>query len=128
MLCVGAMAGMMESMTFNRDAMRTAATYGYSTATDLADWLVRDLNMPFREAHHVTGAVVKAAETAGVAELCDLPLSAFQAIEPRITKDAIALLSVEASVAARTSLGGTAPVRVAEQITRLKTLLNLEQH
>lgn len=125
MLCVGAMAGMMESMAFNRDAMRTAATFGYSTATDLADWLVRDLNMPFREAHHVTGAVVKAAETAGVAELCDLPLTAFQAIEPRITQAAIALLSVEASVAARTSLGGTAPVRVAEQISRLRDLLHL---
>jgi argininosuccinate lyase len=125
MLCVGAMAGMMDSMVFNRDAMRTAATYGYSTATDLADWLVRDLNMPFREAHHVTGAVVKAAEMAGVAELCDLPLTAFQAIEPRITKDAIVLLSVEASVAARTSLGGTAPVRVVEQISRMRDILNL---
>lgn len=125
MLCVGAMAGMMESITFNRDAMRTAATYGYSTATDLADWLVRELNMPFREAHHVTGAVVKAAETVGIAELCDLPLSVFQAIEPRITKEAIALLSVEASVAARTSFGGTAPVRVSEQIANWRDVLNL---
>jgi argininosuccinate lyase len=125
MLCVGAMAGMMESMVFNRDTMRTAATFGYSTATDLADWLVRELNMPFREAHHVTGAVVKAAETAGVAELCDLPLAAFQMVEPRITADAVALLSVESSVGARTSFGGTAPVRVREQIARLQKLLNL---
>jgi argininosuccinate lyase len=125
MLSVGAMAGMMDTMAFDRAAMRNAATFGYSTATDLADWLVRDLNMPFREAHHVTGAVVKAAENAGVAELCDLPLSAFQAIEPRITTDAIALLSVEASVAARASFGGTAPARVAEQISRLRELLNL---
>jgi argininosuccinate lyase len=125
MLCVGAMAGMMESMIFNQDALRKAATFGYSTATDLADWLVRDLNMPFREAHHVTGAVVKAAEAAGVAELCDLPLATFQAVEPRITAQAVALLSVEASVAARTSFGGTAPVRVREQIIRLQNLLNL---
>jgi argininosuccinate lyase len=125
MLSVGAMAGMMDTMAFDRANMRTAATYGYSTATDLADWLVRDLNMPFREAHHVTGAVVKAAETAGIAELCDLPLSVFQSIEPRITTDAIALLSVEASVVARSSLGGTAPVRVCEQISRLRDLLNL---
>jgi argininosuccinate lyase len=125
MLSVGSMAGMMETMAFNRDAMRAAATYGYSTATDLADWLVRELNMPFREAHHVTGAAVKAAEDAGVAELCDLPLATFQAIEPRITVDAIALLSVEASVAARSSLGGTAPIRVREQIARLCNLLDL---
>jgi argininosuccinate lyase len=125
MLCVGAMAGMMETMIFNQDALRKAATFGYSTATDLADWLVRDLNMPFREAHHVTGAVVKAAEAAGVAELCDLPLATFQAVEPRITAQAVALLSVEASVAARTSFGGTAPVRVREQIIRLQNLLNL---
>jgi argininosuccinate lyase len=125
MLCVGAMAGMMETMTFDRAAMRKAATFGYSTATDLADWLVAHLNMPFREAHHVTGAVVKAAEEAGIGELCDLPLATFQAIEPRITSEAIARLSVEASVAARTSLGGTAPVRVVEQIARLQSLLNL---
>jgi argininosuccinate lyase len=125
MLCVGAMAGMMETMTFDRATMRKAATFGYSTATDLADWLVAHLNMPFREAHHVTGAVVKAAEEAGIGELCDLPLATFQAIEPRITSEAIARLSVEASVAARTSLGGTAPVRVVEQIARLQSLLNL---
>jgi argininosuccinate lyase len=125
MLCVGAMSGMMDTMSFNRAAMRKAATFGYSTATDLADWLVRELNMPFREAHHVTGAVVKAAEDAGIDELCDVPLSVFQSIEPRITSNAIALLSVEASVAARASLGGTAPVRVGEQISRLRELLNL---
>jgi argininosuccinate lyase len=125
MLCVGAMTGMIETMIFNRETMRKAATFGYSTATDLADWLVMELKMPFREAHHVTGAVVKAAENAGVEELCDLPLAVFQQIEPRITNDAIARLSVEASVAARTSLGGTAPIRVCEQISRLRELLNL---
>ncbi len=126
MLSVGSMAGMMQSVTFNRDAMRQAATYGYSTATDLADWLVRDLNMPFREAHHVTGAVVKAAEAAGIAELCDVPLATFQAIEPRIDASVIALLSVEASVAARDSYGGTAPKRVLEQVKRLRQALHLD--
>lgn len=115
MLCVGALAGMMGTISFNRAPMREAAARGYSTATDLADWLVRNLGMPFREAHHVTGAIVKAAEDAGVAELCDLPLAAFQAVEPRITDEAVVALSVEASVAARTSYGGTAPQRVREQ-------------
>lgn len=126
MLSVGSMAGMMQSITFNRDAMRQAATFGYSTATDLADWLVRVLNMPFREAHHVTGAVVKAAEAAGIAELCDVPLATFQAIEPRIDASVIALLSVEASVAARDSYGGTAPKRVLEQVKRLRHALQLD--
>jgi argininosuccinate lyase len=108
-LSVAAMRGMIETIAFDPAAMRRAATLGYSTATDLADWLVRALNMPFREAHHVTGAVVKRAEVLGVAELCDLPLAEAQAIEPRITAEALAALSVEASVAARTSYGGTAP-------------------
>ncbi len=126
MLSVGSMAGMMQSITFNRDAMRQAATFGYSTATDLADWLVRVLNMPFREAHHVTGAVVKAAEAAGIAELCDVPLATFQAIEPRIDASVIALLSVEASVAARDSYGGTAPKQVLEQVKRLRHALQLD--
>ncbi|MFN5271190.1 MAG: argininosuccinate lyase, partial [Hyphomonadaceae bacterium] len=126
MLSVGSMAGMMQSVTFNRDAMRQAATFGFSTATDLADWLVRVLNMPFREAHHVTGAVVKAAEAAGIGELCDVPLATFQTIEPRIDASAIALLSVEASVAARDSYGGTAPKRVMEQVKRLRQALQLD--
>ncbi len=114
-LCTRAMTGMMETIAFDRAALRAAAARGYSTATDLADWLVRDLAMPFREAHHVTGAVVKRAEQAGVAELADLPLADFQAIEPRITEAARALLTVEQSAASRASLGGTAPVRVREQ-------------
>ncbi|MEN9856439.1 MAG: hypothetical protein RLZZ157_1565 [Pseudomonadota bacterium] len=126
LLSVGAMAGMMGSMVFNEEAMRRAAAFGYSTATDLADWLVMELAMPFRQAHHVTGAVVKAAEEQGVAELCDLPLAAFQAIEPRINADAIARLSVASSVAARTSLGGTAPVRVREQVQAWRTRLELD--
>jgi argininosuccinate lyase len=117
---------MIGSMVFNEDAMRRAAAFGYSTATDLADWLVMELAMPFRQAHHVTGAVVKAAEEQGVAELCDLPLAAFQAIEPRINADAIARLSVASSVAARTSLGGTAPVRVREQVQAWRKRLELD--
>ena len=83
-LCLTAMAGMIETMSFNRDVLRAAAAKGYSTATDLADWLVRELKIPFREAHHITGAVVKRAEELGIAELSNLPLSEFQAIEPRI--------------------------------------------
>jgi argininosuccinate lyase len=117
-LCVAAMDGMMATITFDRARMRAAATLGYSTATDLADWLVRELGLPFREAHHVTGAVVKRAEQLGVAELCDLPLDQAQAIEPRITAKALAGLSVEASVAARRSHGGTAPEQVRAQIAR----------
>ncbi|TPW08575.1 MAG: argininosuccinate lyase [Alphaproteobacteria bacterium] len=109
------MSGMMETIAFNRDALREAASKGYSTATDLADWLVRELAMPFREAHHVTGAVVKRAETLGAATLADLPLAEFQKIEPRITEAARALLTVEQSAASRDSYGGTAPVRVREQ-------------
>ncbi len=122
-LCVVAMTGMIETIRFDRAALRAAATRGYSTATDLADWLVRALNMPFREAHHVTGAVVKRAEALGVAELCDLPLGEFQAIEPRIDEAARAALSVEKSVAARTSYGGTAPDQVRAQIARWKEIL-----
>ena len=114
-LCVRAMQGMMETIAFNRDALRDAASKGYSTATDLADWLVRELAMPFREAHHVTGAVVKRAETLGAATLAELPLAEFQKIEPRITEAARALLTVEQSAASRDSYGGTAPVRVREQ-------------
>ncbi|MBT9445909.1 MAG: argininosuccinate lyase [Hyphomonadaceae bacterium] len=114
-LCVRAMQGMMETIAFNRDALREAASKGYSTATDLADWLVRELAMPFREAHHVTGAVVKRAEALGAATLAELPLAEFQTIEPRITEAARALLTVEQSAASRDSYGGTAPVRVREQ-------------
>ena len=102
-----------------RDAarMKAAAGAGYSTATDLADWLVRELKMPFREAHHVTGRIVAAAERKGVA-LEDLPLAAMQEIEPRITSDALKVLSVERSVASRVSMGGTAPANVRREATK----------
>ncbi len=119
-LSVTAMIGMIETMRFNRETMRAAAAKGYSTATDLADWLVRELRVPFREAHEITGRIVRVAEDAGVAELAHLPLSEFQAVDPRITEAARALLTVEKSVESRDSYGGTAPQRVREQIERWK--------
>jgi argininosuccinate lyase len=116
-LCLAAMTGMVRDMAPDAARMRAAAGEGFSTATDLADWLVRALEMPFREAHHVTGRIVRAAEAQGLA-LDQLPLAALQAVEPRITKDALAVLSVDRSVASRTSFGGTAPKQVAAQAKR----------
>jgi argininosuccinate lyase len=110
-LCLAAMAGMMETMTPNTDAMRAAAGRGFSTATDLADWLVREAGLPFREAHHVTGALVAEAEQKGI-ELADLSLEDMQKADSRITDGVYAVLSVENSVASRTSHGGTAPDNV----------------
>jgi argininosuccinate lyase len=122
-LSVAAMTGMIQTMTFNRAKMRAAATLGYSTATDLADWLVRELKTPFREAHEITGKIVRRAEDMGVAELNALPLAEAQAIEPRITAAALEALSVERSVESRASYGGTAPVRVREQVARWRKAL-----
>jgi argininosuccinate lyase len=116
-LCLAAMTGMVRDMVPDAARMKAAAGAGYATATDLADWLVRTLNMPFRDAHHVTGRIVAAAEARGVA-LEALPLAAMQAIEPKITKEALKVLSVERSVASRTSLGGTAPKNVGAQARR----------
>ncbi len=113
-LCLAAMTGMVGDMAPDPDRMRAAAGLGYATATDLADWLVQNLKMPFREAHHVTGRIVAAAEKAGV-PLDRLPLPAMQAIEPRITMAVFRVLSVERSVASRTSFGGTAPKNVRTQ-------------
>ena len=96
------------------ERLRQAAARGYSTATDLADWLVRTLKMPFRDAHHVTGRIVARAAKDGVA-LHELPLSVMQEVEPKITADALKMLSVEASVDSRTSFGGTAPKNVTAQ-------------
>jgi argininosuccinate lyase len=114
-LSLAAMTGMVADMQPRADAMRSAAEAGYPTATDLADWLVAKLGKPFREAHHAAGAIVKRAE-----ELCvplhKVPLEEMQKIEPQITADVFSVLSVEASVHARTSYGGTAPARVREQI------------
>ena len=116
-LSIDAMTGMVRDMTPDIERMKAAAGSGYATATDLADWLVRTLKMPFRDAHHVTGQIVAAAEKANVA-LDKLPLAAMQAIEPRITKDVYAVLSVERSVASRSSFGGTAPKNVRAQAKR----------
>jgi argininosuccinate lyase len=114
-LSLAAMAGMIEDLRANDKAMRRAAEAGYPTATDLADWVVRVLGKPFREAHHIAGAIVKEAETKDLT-LDKLPLADMQKIEPGITKDVYAVLSLEASVRSRLSFGGTAPERVREQI------------
>ncbi len=110
-VALAAMTGMIGDLEPVPEAMHAAAGRGFSTATDLADWLVRELKMPFREAHHVTGSIVKRAETLGVG-LENLPLADMQAIEPRITKAVFGVLSVEKSVASRVSYGGTAPQNV----------------
>src|SRR6266852_3265579 len=122
MLSIAAMTGMVRDMTPDVARMREAAGEGYSTATDLADWLVRTLNMPFREAHHVAGRIVAKAAADNVA-LNELPLAAMQAIEKRISKDVLAVLSVDNSVTSRVSHGGTAPNNVRREATRwLKAL------
>jgi argininosuccinate lyase len=113
-LMLPAMTGMIDDLKPNPERMREAAARGYSTATDLADWLVRTLGMPFREAHHVTGRIVRLAEERGLA-LEAVPLADMQAIEPRITADVFNVLSVENSVASRRSFGGTAPENVRAQ-------------
>ncbi len=118
-LCIAAMTGMIRTMIINSDAMLAAAGKGYSTATDLADWLVRELNIPFRQAHHIAGEVVKRAERQAMT-LEQLSLADLQAVEPRITDAARAMLSVQASVASRISLGGTAPDRVRAAIAAAK--------
>ena len=110
-LSIHAMTGMMSSLQVNEARLRDAASAGFSTATDLADWLVREANLPFRDAHHVTGGLVKLAESKGC-ELADLSLKEMQAADKRITKAVYGVLSVDKSVASRTSLGGTAPTRV----------------
>jgi argininosuccinate lyase len=114
-LSLAAMAAMIADLKVDADAMRAAAGAGYPTATDLADWLVRVLNKPFREAHHIAGAIVKRAEELKL-DLDKLPLDEMQKIEPSITKDVFAVLGLDASVASRLSLGGTAPARVREQL------------
>ena len=118
-LAVAAMAGMVEDMEPNKTAMRDGLVNGFPTATDLADWLVRVLNMPFRDAHHVTGSLVALAEKNGVG-LDELTLGDMQTVEPRITKDVYSVLSVDASVKSRVSFGGTAPdnVRAAAREAR----------
>ena len=122
MLALAAMAGMVSDMTANRDALAAAAGSGFSTATDLADWLVRALGMPFRQAHHVTGALVKLAEDKGV-DLDGLSLADMQGVHAEITEEVFSVLGVDNSVASRTSYGGTAPARVREQVARWREVL-----
>ncbi|WJY22793.1 argininosuccinate lyase [Fontisubflavum oceani] len=122
MLALAAMTGMIGDMTANRESLEAAASSGFSTATDLADWLVRTLDMPFRDAHHVTGALVKLAEDAGC-DLPDLSLAQMQSVEARITEGVYDVLGVHNSVASRVSYGGTAPTQVRTQIARWKEVL-----
>ena len=114
MLCIHAMAGMVRDLTPDEARMKKAAGEGYATATDLADWLVRTLKMPFREAHHVTGRIVGKASEAGIA-LHKLSLDEMQVIEPRISAELFDVLTVQSSVKSRTSFGGTAPKNVRAQ-------------
>ena len=122
MLALAAMTGMVSDMSANRPALAAAAASGFSTATDLADWLVRALGLPFREAHHVTGALVKLAEDKGC-DLPDLSLDEMKSAHPGITADVFGVLGVENSVRSRQSYGGTAPDQVRAQIARWKDRL-----
>ncbi|MEO5973487.1 MAG: argininosuccinate lyase, partial [Sphingomicrobium sp.] len=115
LMSLQAMAGMLAQATFDADRMRAAAAAGHATATDLADWLVLQADVPFREAHHIAGRAVTAAEAAGTS-LDQLDHAALQAIDPRIGNGALAALKLDSSVAARTSAGGTAPDRVREAV------------
>jgi argininosuccinate lyase len=120
------MTGMVRDLEPDVVRMKKMAGEGYATATDLADWLVRTLKMPFRDAHHVTGRIVGLASKQGVA-LHELPLKAMQEVEPKITAEALRVLSVEASVKSRTSYGGTAPKNVLSQAKAWLKRLEKEQ-
>jgi len=126
-LAVRAMTGMVRDLVPDEARMAAAAGEGYATATDLADWLVRTLKMPFREAHHVTGRIVAKAAEQGVA-LHEVGLVEMQAVEPRITADVLNVLSVRASVDSRTSFGGTAPANVRAQAAEWLKRLEKEQN
>jgi len=125
-LSIAAMTGMVESVTFNADRMRIAAEAGHSTATDLADWLVRIAGIPFREAHHVTGRAVRIAEERNV-RLWELPLDALVSIDARIDASIFDVLSVDASVQSRMSHGGTAPSAVRERIAEAQKALEMDR-
>jgi argininosuccinate lyase len=121
-LSLAAIGGMVRDMTPDTARMRTMAGSGFATATDLADWLVRVLKLPFRGAHHVTGRLVAIAEARGV-DLADLSLADMQAVEPGVTADVFSVLTVDASVASRASFGGTAPENVAREAAKWLGLL-----
>jgi argininosuccinate lyase len=120
MLVLPATTAMIAGMTADEAAMRALTRHGFLTATDLADWLVRELDLPFRDAHHVTGAIVKLAESKGV-DLKDLALADLKAIEPRLTDNVFDALDIERAVAGRISEGGTAPTRVSEAVKAART-------
>jgi argininosuccinate lyase len=121
-LSLAAIAGMVRDMTPDLARMRELAGSGFATATDLADWLVRVLKLPFRDAHHITGRLVAVAEAKGV-ELSGLTLAEMQIVEPRITEAVFSVLAVDASVASRTSQGGTAPANVKREAARWQAAL-----
>ncbi|MCK5932131.1 MAG: argininosuccinate lyase [Fulvimarina manganoxydans] len=124
-LALAAATGMVRDLVVDVEAMRKAAGHGFSTATDLADWLVREAGLPFREAHHVTGRAVSMAEERRIG-LADLPLDDLKSLNPAITEDVFSVLTVEASVASRKSFGGTAPDNVRTQIAVWRERLDLE--
>ena len=121
-LCLTAMTGMVETLSFNKARMRSAASSGYSTATDLADWLVREAKIPFREAHDITGRAVRLAESKAI-DLDGLSDADLASLDPRLTPAVRSVLSVEASVASRTSFGGTAPANVRAAIIAARARL-----
>ncbi len=123
MLALAAMTGMVGDMTANTESLEAAASSGFSTATDLADWCVRELNMPFRDAHHVTGTLVGMAEAKGI-DLPELTLADMQSVHAEITEAVFDVLGVHNSVASRTSYGGTAPAQVRAQIAAWKAKLS----
>jgi argininosuccinate lyase len=126
MLSLAAMAGMVETSTFDAERMRAAASAGHPTATDLADWLVREAGVPFREAHHISGRAVRLAEEAGV-PLWELTLEQLQGVDARLGKGVFAVLSLDASVKSRTSLGGTAPSAVRKRIEAARKALGMKE-
>jgi len=121
-LTLAASAGMVRDLAVDRARMKAATDEGHITATDLADWLVRELDLPFRQAHHVTGSLVKRADALGL-QLFQLPLAEMQGVEPRIGKAVYDVLAVERSVASRTSAGGTAPSRVRAAVKAARARL-----
>jgi argininosuccinate lyase len=123
-LSIAAMTGMVGNVTFNTVRMHEVASSGFSTATDLADWLVREHGLPFREAHHITGSVVKACETNGIS-LEAITADDLSAVDARLANSSLPNLSVAGSVASRTSAGGTAPVRVRQAIAVAKKELGI---
>ena len=124
-LSLKVMTKIIATMKVSKKNLEDAASKGFSTATDLADWLVRELNLPFREAHHITGAIVKKCEIQNCS-LSNLSLADMQIIEPRITADVFSVLSIKKSVLSRCSFGGTSPIQVSKQILRWKDKLNEE--